>query len=133
MVKVVTYILGNNATIQGLVGTKDEPQTDDYYKIYPVVAPSTETAPYCVVRLASKARMGRDCDFTFGVQVVSYAKSYDEVTTLNDAVISVLEGQAAATINGQAFGYLNMTNEQDDFIKEHSLYAKITTFEGAAT
>lgn len=133
MVKVVTYILGNNATIQGLVGAKAEPQTDDYYKIYPVVAPTTETAPYIVVRLASKARLARDCDFNFGVQVVSYAKSYDAVTTLNDAVISTLEGQAAGTINGQAFGYLNFINEQDDYVKEHSLYAKITTFEGAAT
>ena len=132
MVKVVTYILENNATIQGLVGNKEQEQTEDYHKIYPVVAPQSEVAPYCVVRLASRARAGKGCSDNFGVQVISYAKSYDEVTTLNEAVISVIEAQTSGTVNGMAFSFLNMTNESDDFVKENMLYAKITTFEGMA-
>lgn len=132
MVKVVTYILDNNVTVQGLVGTKTNPTTDSNYKVFPVVAPSNETAPYIAVRLAGRVPLGKDCDYQYGVQVVSYANSYDDVTALNEAVIDAIKGQASATVNGQSFGYLNVTNEQDDYVKEHNLFAKILTLEGAA-
>lgn len=133
MVKVVTYILGNNATVQGLLGNKAQTQTDIYYKVYPVVAPQTETAPYIAVRMTGKVPFGKNnCGNTYTINVVSYAKSYDEVTTLNDAVITAITSTSGATINGQAFSYLNLTNESDDFVLEHRLYAKVTTFEGVA-
>lgn len=132
MVKVVTYILGNNATVQGLLGNKEQTQTDTYYKVYPVVAPSTEKAPYIAVRLSGRVQIGKGCDYQYSVQVVSYADSYDEVTTLNQSVIDAIKAQASATVNGQSFGYLNVVNEQDDYVKEHNLFAKILTLEGAA-
>lgn len=133
MVKVVTYILGNNVTVQGLLGNKTQSQTEDYYKVYPVVAPSTEDAPYIAVRMTGKLLIAKGCGYTYTVNVVSYHRSYDEVTALNEAVITAITETAPATINGQSFGFLNVTNEADDFVLESRLYAKITTFEGAGS
>lgn len=133
MVKAITYILENDATVQGLVGLKTHEDVTAYHKIYPVVAPSTEVAPYCAVRLIGRTTIARDCDDVYQINVVSYATSYDAVTTLNAAVRSAIEGTAAATINGVAFGFANAVNEADDFVKENGLYAKITTFEAQGT
>jgi hypothetical protein len=128
MINAITYILENNATIQGLVGTRSR-GTD--YKVFPVVVPSSEEAPYIAVRQTGKLSAGKNCGHIYTVDVISYATSYDSVNALNAAVISALEGQASATINGYTFGYLNQTNESDDFVKgDHDLYAKISTFEG---
>jgi hypothetical protein len=133
MVKAITYILENDATVQGLVGTKSQDAVDAYHKIYPVVAPSTETAPYCAVRLIGRTTVAKGCDDVYQINVASYALSYDAATTLNEAVRSAIEATAAATINGVAFGYANAVNEADDYVKEHNLYAKITTFEAQGT
>lgn len=133
MVKAITYILENDATVQGLVGNKSQLAVDDYHKIYPVVAPATETAPYCVVRLIGRTPQAKGCDDLYQINVASYANSYDAVTALNEAVRSAIDGTAAATINGVDFGYANPVNETDDYIREHNLYAKITTFEGQGT
>jgi hypothetical protein len=132
MVKVITYILRTNATVQSLVGLKSESQTDDYHKVYPVVVPQGEKAPYIAVRMSGRVRIGKDCDSNYSVQVVSYHNSYDEVTALNEAVISALESATASTINGQDFSFANLSGEVDEYVKEHNLYAKVTTFEGTA-
>lgn len=130
MVNAITYILDNDATVRSLVGLKTEPQTDNHYKIYPVVAPVGEVAPYIAVRQAGKVEAGKNCGHTYSIQVVSYAKSYDDVTELNDAVIDAIKNEANGTVNGFEFGFLNLSNEQDDYVKEHSLYAKILTLDG---
>lgn len=130
MVNAITYILANNSTVQGLVGNKNESQTDTYYKVYPVVAPYGEKAPYIAVRQTGKVEACKNGGYTYTVQIVSYATSYDDVTTLNDAIISAISSQANGTVNGFDFGFVNITNEQDDYVKEHSLYAKILTVEG---
>ena len=132
MVKVVTYILENNATVQGLVGLRANPDTDVKHKVFPVVMSQDNKAPYIVVRLSSRARAAKNCDWTYGVQVVSYANSYDDVTALNEAVITAIENQARGTVNGETFGFMYCSGESDDYVKEHNLYAKITTFEGMA-
>lgn len=133
MVSQTTYILGNDVTVQGLLGTKPEAQTSTYYKVYPVVAPQGTTAPYIVVSQQSKINLAHDnCGYEYSIQVVSYAKSYDEVTELNDAVISALRSQTNGTVNGLPFGFEEVTNESDGFDKDNSLYAKITTFNGNA-
>ena len=122
----------NNAAVQALIGHKEQSQTATYYKAYPVVVPESEKAPYIAVRLVGKVPGGKNCDFNYTIQVASFANSYDAVTALNNAVITALQDQAAGTVNGQAFGYLNLTNEADDYVREHNLFSKITTFEGMA-
>jgi len=129
MVKAVTYILENNATIQGIIGQN---AAADKYKVYPVIVPQSEKEPYLVVRQASKAAVGKGCDsYLYQIEVLSYHTTYDDVTTLSDAVRSALDGQATTSVNGVDFGFLNFTNEVDSFSVEHgNLYVKVLTFEG---
>jgi Protein of unknown function (DUF3168) len=131
MVKAVTYILENNATVQGIIGQN---AAADKYKVYPVIVPQSEKEPYLVVRQASKVATGKGCSsYDYSVEVLSYHTTYDDVTTLAEAVRSALEGQATTTVNGVDFGFLNFTNEVDSFSVEHgNLYVKVLTFEGAS-
>lgn len=131
MVKAVTYILENNSTVQGLVGLRSN-GTD--YKVYPVMVPQSEKEPYIVVRQGGKVPKCKGGDsFDYTVEVLSYAISYDAVTTLAAAVKSALEGQATATVNGVAWGYVNFTNELDSFSADHgNLFVKIQTYEGVS-
>jgi len=41
-------------------------------------------------------------------------------------------GQAIGTVNGVALAFVNFSNESDEFVNEHKLYAKISTFDGIA-
>lgn len=131
MVKAVTYILENNAGVQALVGLRSNAVD---YKVYPVFVPESEKEPYIVVRQAGKVPKCKGSDnFDYTIEVLSYALSYDAVTTLADAVKSALEGQATTTVNNVAWGYLNFTNEVDSFSADHgNLFVKISTFEGTA-
>ena len=130
MVNAVTYILENNATVASLCGTN---LAGSKTKVYPVVVPSTEKAPYIAVRQSGKSSSGKNCGDIFTIEVISYETSYDRVAALNAAIITALEAQASGTVNGVTFAYLNQINEVDDFVKgDHDLYAKISTFEGQA-
>ncbi len=131
MVKAVTYIWENAATVQGLVGQN---AAEDKYKVYPVAVPQSETGPYIIVRQSAKVAIGKGCNsFVYGIEVLSYALSYDAVTALNVAVINALQNQTPTTVNSVVYGYLNLTNEIDSFSSDHgNQYIKISTFEGTA-
>ena len=131
MIKAITYILENNATVQGLVGNRVGGTTTDY-KVFPVVVPESEKSPYIAVRLVAKTKQAKGCGYLYSVQTVSYHTTYDGVTALNNAVIAAIEGQASGTVNGVAFSFANFSNESDEFVNEHKLYAKISTFDGIA-
>lgn len=139
MIKAITYILENDATVQSLVGGN---AAADKHKVYPVIVPSSEVEPYIAVRLTSKRMLGRDadCGYEYGFQVSSYATSYDDVTALNDAVVSALTGQASATVNGVSVGFINFITEHDEFAVdrisityEHPVYMKVSTFESTSS
>lgn len=126
MLKAVTYILENDATLQTLIGAN---KANEKHKVYPVVVPETERAPYCVCRIVSKERVAKACGYIWNVEVTSYANSYDKVTEINDAVIDALESEPSGTVNGENYGWSVFSSESDQFDKDHDLYAKITTFE----
>lgn len=126
MLKAITYILENDASVQGSVGLN---AAGTKYKIYPVVAPETEKAPYCICRIFSKEEGAKDCGYVWTIEVTSYASSYDKVTEINDYVIDALKTQASGTVNGLAFGWANFNNESDGFEKDHDLYYKSTSFQ----
>lgn len=125
MLKAITYILENNAGLQAEIGQN---KAAVKYKVYPVVVPETESAPYCVCRVVSKQTSAKACGYNWTIEVVSYASSYDKLTTVNDAVIAALESQASGTINGEDFGFAVFDNEYDSFDKDHDLYSKTTNF-----
>ncbi len=127
MINAVTYILEHDSTVQGLVGLN---AVGDKHKVYPVIAPQSETAPYIAVRVNGRVRAAKGCAWTWGIIIACYAISYDEASALNEAVINALEGAQGGTINSEDFSFLNQVNEADDFVNEHKLYAKVTTFEG---
>lgn len=133
MLKAVTYILENNVTVQGIVGTKTVEGLESYHKVYPVVAPAEEKDAYCVCRVSGKVPLGNDdCGYEYSIDVASYNTSYDGVTTLNNAVISALKTQARGTVNGVDFGSLTLSNEVDGYDVDRRLYFKISTFNGIA-
>lgn len=129
MVKAFTYILKNNATIQGIIGQN---LAEDTYKVYPVVVPQSETEPYIVVRQVSRVATGKGCDsYDYSIEVLSYHPSYDDVTDLGNAVISAIQSQAVGTVNGVAWASAVLTNEVDSFSAEHgNSYVKLATFFG---
>src|SRR6478609_1389182 len=107
MVKAVTYILENDATVAGLVGQNAEASKA---KVYPVAVPQSETGPYIIVRQSAKVAIGKGCNsFVYGIEVLSYALSYDDVTALNISVINAIQNTASGTVNSVAYGYLNLT------------------------
>lgn len=127
MLKAVTYILENNPSVQQAVGAKSH---EDNHKVYPVVVPQTEKAPYIVVRIAGKIPLGKNCNNIYTIEVLCYHSSYDDVSELSEAVVSALTTQAHGMINGFQFSFLNFSNESDSFDKDHDLFAKVLTFEG---
>jgi Protein of unknown function (DUF3168) len=127
MIKVVNYILENDSTVQSLVGDNSR---DDKHKVYPVVAPQSETAPYIVTRIVAGNKLGKGCGMGYQVLVSVVVNDYDTLDTLTAAVTTALEGQARGTILGVDFGSLTYNTESDDYDKEHNLYIKQTVFDG---
>lgn len=129
MVDAVTYILDNDTTVKGLVGLRSSGGSD--YKVFPVVVPESETAPYIVVRQSGQVSKGKGCGFDYTIDVICYADSYDAVKALAVACRTAVTGTATGSVNGFAYGFMNFTNESDgDFIKGHDLYTRILTFDG---
>lgn len=125
MMNAVISILENDASVQSVIGQN---ALGSKYKIYPVVAPETERAPYCVCRIFSKEEGAKDCGYIWTFEVSTYATSYDTVTTINEYVIDALKSESPGVINGDDFGWALFDNEVDDFEKDHDLYVKRTTF-----
>jgi len=126
MLNAVNYILENDATIQGLVG---EDSSTEQHKIYPVVSFQGESEPYIITSVVGRQRLGKDCSWTYQINVSSYAKSYDDVTVLNEAVIEALEGHAPGVVNGYDIATPSFMNEADGFDKDRICYVKNAVFE----
>jgi hypothetical protein len=121
MVEGVIDILITDSTVQTLVG---ENLAGDKYKVYPVMVPQSEKHPYITVRQTSKVREGKGCPYKGGVEVTSYAKSYDDVVALDDANIAALDGEGDVVLtNGGVDNYV-MVADGD------GLYSRSSTFEG---
>lgn len=126
MINAITYILNNDATLISLLGNN---KADTKTKVYPVIAPETEKAPYCSCRVASKTRLAKNCSFNFSIEINVFATSYDDLYDISEAIIDILESTASGTYNGDAFASATFTNEYDNFSKDHDLYYKTLTFD----
>lgn len=127
MVKVVTYVLENNATVQGLLGEKSHGEN---HKVYPVIVENSEKAPFISVRLTDSSRLGKDvsCGTDNTVLVSCWCESYDDLDALADAVIDALEGQSGS-INGVNVGSIFYENQADlDYSKDYKVYGRGLTF-----
>lgn len=130
MVKGITYILNNDADFQSKVGQNTR---GTKYKVYPVVCTSPEEPPYSVVIQTGKTP--HECkaqvpdEFTYTYDVYSFAKNYDDVGEINNAVIQALSQPEGGEYNGVKFQYIRFMNETEGYDSEQRLYSKISTFE----
>lgn len=126
MLKAITYILENDSTVQSLVGLN---KAGDKHKVYPVVIPETEAAPYVVARISGKILGAKGCGHIFTIEVNVYHYSYDDVSALAQAVEDALLSEPEGTINSVSFGWAQLLNESDEFVKDHDLYVKTLSFQ----
>lgn len=127
MVKVVTYILENDSTVQGLLGEKSHGEN---HKVYPVFVPQSEKAPFIAVAQTERVRIAKDvsCGTEYGIIVAAYCNSYDQLDDLCDAIVDALDGQRGS-INGVSVGSICYDNQNDlDFDKDHLVFGRSTTF-----
>lgn len=129
MIKAVTSILNNDATIQALIGLNSEGVKT---KVYPVVVPNSEKSPYITVTLTSKTYLAKGCSYSYGFQVNCWDVNYDKAIEIADAVTSVLTGCGSGSVNGYNVSFINFTSESDTFDKDYNLFGKIVSFEGVA-
>lgn len=134
MVKALTYILANDATVASLVGDNGAANTA---KVYPVIATQAERYPFVVVRQAARlpefCRGQRPTTFNYTYDVAIVAKDYDELDALQEAVIDAIEdASVSATINGVRFtDRIRNTNAFDaEYIEKYECYERVLTFAG---
>jgi hypothetical protein len=129
MVKAITYILANNASVQTLVGRN---KANDKYKVYPVVCPSAEENKYLVVSKTSnipvECKQGRPTSFDSSFDVFAYCKNYDDLDELTEAVKSALDRIASNTYNGVNLSEVRYANEKDLFSNDNQLYVRQISF-----
>ena len=130
MVKGITHILKNNATIQGLVGQN---VAGNRYKVYPAVCPQPEKYPYIVVRLTGKTPIeSKEAPNTYEYtyDVYSFSNDYDGAEAIDNAVVDALDHIAEGTHNGVVFSEIRHTNTVDgNYIEDYGgLFSKISTF-----
>lgn len=131
MIKGIIYILENDPAVIAIVGEKEREGGTGDYKIYPVVAPSTEKAPYVVIRQTGGVRLGKgQCGRTVEFTTASVATSYDTVSDLDAAIIDALETAGAGIYNGVTMSSVSAINlSADDFNLEHKVYLKLSTYQ----
>ena len=131
MIKGITYILKNDATFQSIVGQN---KALTKYKAYPLIAPQPELVPYSVVRMTNKQLTHKGSSgsnrniFDVSFMVTSYHTNYDDVDTLDQAVIQALVPYRG-TANGVAFAWIEFVNSVDDYVEAYGgLYARMSNF-----
>jgi hypothetical protein len=134
MVKAITYILANDATVVSLVG---ENGAENTAKVYPVIATQSEKYPFIVVRQAARqpeyCRGQRPTTFNYKYDVAIIAKDYDELDALQVAVIDAIENKSiSAAINGVRFtDRIRNTNAIDvEYIEKYECYERVLSFDG---
>jgi hypothetical protein len=132
MIKGITYILKNDPAFQTLVGQN---AALSKYKAYPVIAPQPELIPYSVCKMTSKTLKHKGASSvqarnTFDVEfmVASYAKAYDDVDAIDNAVIQALVPYSG-TVNGVSFTYIELLDSSDDYVEAYGgIFARMTRF-----
>lgn len=132
MVKAITYIIKNDATVASLIGQNADGTVT---KVYPVIATQREKYPFVNVRQSSRTpeecRGQRPTTFNYTYEVSIYAEDYDETTDISRAIIDALENtDISSPINGVEFtDRIRNTNEIDaEYVEEYACYAKVVSF-----
>lgn len=129
MIQGITYILNNDGTFQTVAGLN---KAGSKYKAYPVICPLPEEAPYSVVLLTGKNPYA-ECknttnSFRYSFDVVSYHKNFEDVVTLDDAVVAALVGKTGP-YNGVTFEEIRFDNTRDgEFSSDYKVFSRVSSF-----
>lgn len=129
MIKGVINILITDGGVQALVGQN---AAEEKYKVYPVVCPQEEKAPYIAVRQTGMELAAKGyTDWNFQFAVVSYATSYDECFALDMAVLNAFIN-VTGTYENTIVSYINPVSlGVDGYTQDHGgIYYKTSTFSG---
>ena len=130
MVKGITHILKQTAGVQSLVGLN---AAGDKYKVYPVVCPQGEKAPYIVVFQTGKTPIeckGVATSYVYTYDVYSVHTNYDTAEGLDAAVVDALNFKTAGTYNSVVFQEIRHTNTTDgQYNEDQGLFTKVSSFE----
>ena len=130
MLKGVNYILNNDSGVQSSLGLN---KVGSKYKVYPLVAPEPEKVPYCTTVVTGRdplqCKAGAITSSIYRFDVRSYNTSYDDLVTLNEAVVTALN-QETGSINGVSFGRILFVDERDDHViyGSHTIFIKVSSF-----
>lgn len=121
--------MDNDAGFQAIAGRNN---AGTKYKVYPVIAPAREVAPYSAVRQISHVgqlcSIGRATSFDDVYAVASYHKNYEQCIEIDNAVVDAL-AEKSGTFNGVVFDQIRHQNSFDtDYEEERELYVRISTF-----
>lgn len=137
MVKGVTYILANDSTTAALIGESAGSNEDGQSaKVYPVIATQKESFPLVTVweiaRIPQRCRGKRADSFQYQYEVHVYAKDYDEINSICQAVeVALYEANVDSLVNGVHFQTkIEAINRRDvGYVDDYKAYAKVLTLE----
>lgn len=129
MVKGIIYILINDNAVKTAVGKN---KADDKWKVYPMVCPSQEEKKYITVQQTGKipveCKTGGADSFDGTFDCVCWAKNYDDLEPLENAIRAALDNKASGTYNGVELDEIRYQNSVDKFSNEMQLYARVVSF-----
>lgn len=131
MTEAIIYILINDSSVQALIGQN---AAEDKYKVYPVMIPQKEVAPFTAVRLITRppipCKGQRPSSFTPVCVVGCYTVNYADCLALEQVVIDALDGKEG-TFNGKNLAYLRYIDTSEDWIDRDGvgLYVRMPQFE----
>jgi hypothetical protein len=130
MIKAIIDILNKSSHVTNAVGLNSE---GNKAKVYPVVTPQSESAPFVNVRESGRdaiqCKGSATTEYNYSISVVCYAESYEEVNNIADAVQLSLDNQKG-TFGGQNVKSMKYQSRQDSFDQAAQLYVKDITITG---
>lgn len=132
MIAGINEILNEDAGVIAVVGQNTAATKT---KVYPVAAPSGESLPYLTTALVSTTPVlhkGQPSSLdtpTFAVHV--HATSYDDMTSISEAVRAALDEKTSVTDAGYNFERIWYVNEYDRpevFTSDHPVYVRSVIF-----
>lgn len=126
MLSEVIDILIGDTTVQGLVGRN---KASSAYKVFPVVCPQGEDAPFIVGaitgcdELVCKDNSGAQPNEEY-IDLLFYGKNYKDVDTLERAATDILNG-----VSTNVFSLIIMKTHKDLFDHDRKEYVRVSSYQ----
>lgn len=128
MIKEVIEKLISDTDIQDKVGVNKAGTT---VKVFPVVCPQGETAPYVTCSITGSDPIG--CKEHRGLpeeeyfDIITYAEKYDQLDDIEHTIVDVLN-----TLEDDVFSLVILQSHKDMFDNDRKIFARVSSFKGSA-